>query len=76
MYVKIYDIVIPNVKSSLLLITNFSGLLCSRVPINLKHALITFRTENIKQNKNKVSKLSIFFSFFQNFVSKCLQQSF
>lgn len=71
----IYDIVNPNIKSSLLLNTNFSGLVCSRVLINLKDILNRFKTENIKQNKNKDSILSIisFLSFVKNFSSKCLE---
>lgn len=71
----IYDIVNPNIKSSLLLSTNFSGLVCSRVLINLKDILNRFKTENIKQNKNKDSILSIisFLSFVKNFSSKCLE---
>jgi len=71
----IYDIVNPNIKSSLLLNTNFSGLVCSRVLINLKDILNRFKTENIKQNKNKDSILNInsFLSFVKNFSSKCLE---
>lgn len=71
----IYDIVNPNIKSSLLLSTNFSGLVCSRVLINLKDILNRFKTENIKQNKNKDSILNIisFLSFVKNFSSKCLE---
>ena len=65
----------PSKKSSLLLRTNLSGSVCSRALINLKHVLNTFKTENIKQNKNKDSILSIFslFSFVKNFVSQSLE---
>ena len=61
-----YDIVIPNNISSLLLKINLRGGFEMRELMNVKLVRNTTKTEKINTNKNKLSKLSIlcFFSLF------------
>jgi hypothetical protein len=59
-----YDIVIPNNISSLLLKINLRGGFETRELTNVMQVLVRTRIEKINTNKNKLSKLSIcFFSF-------------
>jgi len=66
-----YDKNNPKNKVSLLLISNFCGLDCSRENINLRTTLKTDNTEKTNVKIYTVSKLLILYSFssIQNFTS-------